>query len=85
MFSQLSLVGLLYHMIQFCCSNLDHALSYLEALACTDLGSLIIIDRISSLIVSSSHNMAAIHCGALLFHHPIELLVVCVDFYTQDL
>ena len=82
-FSELSLVGLVYRMINFCCTNLDHTLSYLESLAFTDLWAWIIIVRVESLIVSSSQNMFAIHFYALLWHHPTELWVVCNDFYTQ--
>ena len=40
------------------------------------------IVRVASLIVSSSHDIYAIHCHALLWNHPIYLWVGCIEFYT---
>ena len=69
-------------MIQLRCPNLDHASYDLESVEFTDLGSWIMIDRVDSIIVSSSHNMSAINFHALLWHQPPELCVGCVYFYT---
>ena len=60
-------------MIQLCCPNSNHDSSYLEALACTEIGSWRIIDRVGSIIVIYSHNISAISCHAIILHHPPEI------------
>ena len=83
LFYQLALVELVDNIINLCCPNMDHDSSYLGALACTDLGSWRILDRVASLIMISSHGMSAINFHDIFWHHPPELWVGCVGFYTQ--
>ena len=83
LFSQLTLVGLLDLMIHLCCTNTDHASSYIEELACTDIGLWRMLVRIDYLIVSSSHDMSTINCYDLCCNQPPELWVGCLGFITS--